>query len=111
MKTITTVLFLVAAITGFGQPATRSPSPPVDVRITSEGEELARGYAAAFPSISHTPIYLNLRRDGATTTLVSVKSVKAEAGVLIVELDKGFIYILNPKDVVSITDAPPKKDS
>jgi hypothetical protein len=29
--------------------------------------------------------------------------------VLVIELDKGFTYIINPEDVIAITDAPPPK--
>jgi trehalose-6-phosphate synthase len=106
MKTITTVLFLVAAATALGQ----TTQPPVNVQISTEVEELARGYATAFSGMTHTPIYLIHSRDDTTTVLVSLRSVKAVAGVLIVQDEKGLTYVLNPRDVVMITDAPPKKD-
>jgi trehalose-6-phosphate synthase len=106
MKTITTVLFLAAAVTALGQ----TTQPPVNVRISTEVEELARGYAAAFSGMTHTPIYLIHSRDDNTTVLVSLRSVKAVAGVLIVQDEKGLTYVLNPRDVVMITDAPPKKE-
>ncbi|MFA5058813.1 MAG: hypothetical protein WC485_11915 [Opitutaceae bacterium] len=109
MKTITTLFFLAAALTGFGQPVVPVPPSPINVHVATEVEELARGYALAFPSITTTPVYLTLRKEGVVTTLVSVKSVKAVAGVLIVELDKGPIYILNPQDILSITNAPPAR--
>ena len=110
MKTITTLLFLAAAVTAFGQPAPQGGQPPINVRISSEAEELARGYAAAFASITRTPIYLIHSRDDTTTVLVSLRSVKAVDGVLVVQDDKGLTYVLNPRDVVMITDAPPKKE-
>jgi hypothetical protein len=50
-------------------------------------------------------------RDDTTTVLISIKSVKASAGVLIVQDEKGLTYVINPRDVVMITDAPPKKDT
>jgi len=37
--------------------------------------------------------------------------VKAAAGGLIVEVEQGRTYVINPRDVVMITDAPPRKDS
>ncbi len=110
MKKITAVLFLLLASTAFAQPSNQGAGQPVTFRLESEVEQLAKGYATAFTGINHTPIYLNLRREGATVTLVSVRSVKAVAGVLVVETDKGLTYALNPKDVVSLTDAPPKKE-
>jgi hypothetical protein len=111
MKTIAAAFFLAAAVAGFGQTASQSSQPPVTVRVATEVEELARGYAAAFSSITRTPVYLIHSRDDITTVLVSVKSMKASAGVLIVEVEKGLTYIINPRDVVMITDAPPRKDT
>ena len=111
MKTITAILFLTATVAAFGQPAERGAPPPVTVRVASEVEELARGYAAAFSTITRTPVYLIHSRDDTTTVLVSIKSVKASGGVLIVQDEKGLTYAINPHDVVMITDAPPKKET
>ena len=110
MKTIAAAFFLTFAVAGFGQTSSQSSQPPVTVRVATEVEELAKGYAAAFASITRTPVYLIHSRDDTTTVLVSVKSVKASAGVLIVEVEKGLTYVINPRDVVMITDAPPRKD-
>ena len=110
MKTFTILLFLTAAATGFGQPANSGSPQPVTVRVGTEVEELARGYAEAFSTITRTPVYLIHSRDDTTTVLISLKSVRAAAGVLIVQDEKGLTYIINPKDVVMISDAPPKKD-
>lgn len=110
MKTISLFLFLAAAVTAWGQPAPQNVQPPVNVRISTEVEELARGFATAFSSITHTPIYLIHSRDDTTTVLVSVRSVKAVGGVLVVQDEKGLTYVLNPRDVVMITDAPTKKE-
>ena len=110
MKTIAAAFFLAFAVVGFGQTSSQS-SQPVTVRVATEVEELARGYAAAFSGFTRTPVYLIHSRDDTTTVLVSVKSVKASAGVLIVEVEKGLTYVINPRDVVMLTDAPPKKDN
>lgn len=110
MKSFTLLLFLAAAVTGFGQSAGSGSLSPVTVRVATEVEELARGYADAFATITRTPVYLIHSRDDTTTVLVSLKSVKAAAGVLIVQDEKGLTYVINPKDVVMISDAPPKKD-
>lgn len=109
MKATLIALLLAAAMPTFGQSSSSTPASSAPVRVNTEVEELARGYAAAFSSIDHTPIYLTLRQGDAMVTLVSVTSLKARAGVLLVELDSGLKYIINPKDVVVITDAPPKK--
>lgn len=111
MKTFTILLLLTAAVSGFGQPMDRGSPQPVTVRVATEVEELARGYAAAFSTMTRTPVYLIHSRDDTTTVLISIKSVKASAGVLIVQDEKGLIYVINPRDVVMITDAPPKKEA
>lgn len=111
MKTITAALFLAITVAGFGQTASQNSQAPVTVRVATEVEELARGYAAAFSNFTRTPVYLIHSRDDTTTVLVSVKAVKASAGVLIVEVEKGLTYVINPRDVVMLTDAPPKKDN
>lgn len=111
MKTIiATLLLLAATAAGFGQAASAA-AQPVNVRIDSEAEQLARGYAAAFASITHTPVYLIHSRDDTTTVLVSIRSVRAVDGVLVVQDEKNLTYVINPRDVVMITDAPPKKDN
>jgi len=110
MKSIAVLLFLVATAAGFAQPAPANP-PPVNLRVDTEVEQLARGYAAAFAGITHTPVYLIHSRDDTTTVLVSIRSVRAVNGVLVVQDEKNLTYVLNPRDVVMITDAPPKKDN
>lgn len=110
MKIILPMLFLAAAVAGFAQTLPSGAQAPVTVRVDSEAEQLARGYAAAFATITRTPVYLVHSRDDNTTILSSIRSVKVSGAVLIVETDKGLIYALNPKDVVMITDAVPKKE-
>ncbi len=109
MRTPLIALILVGATAVFGQSAYQVPSPPAQVRVDTEVEELALGYAAALHEIHQTPVYLVLRQNGSVVTLVSVKSLVALHGVLLVELDSGLKYAINPKDVITLTDAPPAK--
>jgi hypothetical protein len=110
MKTITTLLFLAAIVTGFGQSVDTGVSRPAASPVPTEVEELARSYATAFASITHTPVYLIHSRDDNSTILTGLKSVKAVGGVLVVQDEHGLTYVLNPRDVVMITDAVPKKE-
>jgi hypothetical protein len=110
MKTIIALFFLTVVTAGFGQSADLVPPRPANVEIRTEVEELARGYAAAFSSITRTPVYLIHSRDDTSTVLVGIKSVKAVGGVLVVQDERGLTYVMNPRDVVMITDAPPKKE-
>jgi len=38
--------------------------------------------------------------------LEDVKQVRASEGVLVIEVGRGLLYIVNPKDVVYLTDGP-----
>jgi len=38
--------------------------------------------------------------------LEDVKGVRAAEGVLVIEVGRGLIYVINPKDVVYLTDGP-----
>jgi len=101
-------LLLLLAGTAFAQAG--SLAPPPTIRVPTEAEELARGYADAFATITHTPIYVVHSRDDTTLVLVGVRSVRAMGGVLVVQDEKGLTYALNPRDIVMITDAPPKRE-
>lgn len=85
------------------------PPPGATIEVRSEVEDLAAGFAAGFKSIGSVPVYLTHVRGDKVTVIVSVKAVAAARGVLIVTLDSGQTYLLNPLDVVSISDAPPQK--
>lgn len=110
MKTITTLFFLAAIVTGLGQSADSALAHSASLPVPTEVEELARGYAAAFASLTHTPVYLIHSRDDNSTVLTGIKSVKAVGGVLVVQDEHGLTYVINPRDVVMITDAAPKKE-
>ena len=79
-------------------------TPPSVQYVYSEATELARGYAAAFAQIKGIPVHLILQKEGKSYTLTDVKSLKAAGGVLVVETGGGLTYLVNPKDVVWITD-------
>ncbi|MBP7372848.1 MAG: hypothetical protein KA923_08460 [Opitutaceae bacterium] len=103
---------LLASLVGFtcapafvaAQSSSDATPPPVNVIVTSEATELARGYAAAFAQIKGIPVHLVLQKEGKPYTLTDVKSVKAAGGVLVVETGRGLTYLVNAKDVVWITD-------
>lgn len=82
----------------------QSGSGGVQITVDSEAKDLARGYAAAFSQLSRPPLTLVFQKEGTLRTLEDVKQVRASEGVLIVEVGKGIIYIINPKDVVYLTD-------
>jgi hypothetical protein len=78
----------------------------------SEVADLARGYSRAYSSLAHTPVTLAFERGGALHVLADVRSVKDADGVVIVQLGTGLVWVLNPRDIVYLTDdAPPKAKS
>lgn len=106
MKTRPVVLSLMLVLVAAGTtPAWAQSNPQIVIR--TEAEVLARGFADAFATIHNTPVYLTYERGGKLWTISSVRSVRAEAGVLIVETDKRLTFVLNPHDVIGISDSPP----
>ncbi len=77
-----------------------------DVRVTvaSESKDLAKGFEAAFTGMTRPPISLVMIRDGKMFVIEDVGGVKALDGALRVEVGKGLTYIVNPRDVLCITD-------
>jgi hypothetical protein len=88
-----------------------TPNPPTVLTLDSEVKELARGYAAAFSQLSRPPLTLAFQKEGVLRVLEDVKQVRAAEGVLVVEVGRGIVYVINPKDVVYLTDGSqlPKK--
>jgi hypothetical protein len=105
MKKILLLALICAPVAALAQ----STPPPINVVVRSEVEDLAQGFAAAFSAIGTTPVTVTYERDGKITTIVGVKAVEASRGVLVVHADSGLVYLLNPRDIISISDAPPPK--
>jgi hypothetical protein len=74
--------------------------------VESEAKDLANGYALGFSQLSRPPLTLAFQKEGMMRVLEDVKSVRAVEGVLVVEVGRGLIYVINPKDVVYLTDGP-----
>jgi hypothetical protein len=79
------------------------PGSHVEVNVAAESVELASGYAAAFAQLSNN-ITLVVMREGQRETLPPVRSMKAVGAVLVVEVGRGARYVVNPKDIVVLTD-------
>ena len=97
------------AVLGAHAQPTRSnePAPAVQVYVQSEARDLARGYAKAFASLSKAPISLVARKDGGGTRVFEdVRSVRDVEGVLLVEVGRGLLYIINANEVLYVTDGP-----
>ena len=79
-------------------------APPIDIKVESESVSLARGYADAFKDL-RTPISLTLQRGERLFLIEDVRDVQAYGGAIRVTVGRGTtFYLLNPKDVVAITD-------
>ncbi len=80
-------------------------SPTVFVDAV-EATVLAKGYVRAFPELRRGKgTNIVLRRDGRIFTIVDVRELKAVEGVLVATAGAaGDRYLINPKDVVFITD-------
>lgn len=81
-------------------------SPTVNLTTKDPNQELATGFAAAFSAIRNVPVHLAMNRDGKPTVLADVRKVTAVGAVLVIENGKGQIYVINPRDVVWVSDSP-----
>jgi hypothetical protein len=102
-------LFLLASVltTGaFAQNSATPQSPPVNVMVESEARSLAIGYEAAFKQLSRPPLTIAFQKEGTLRVLEDVKQVRASGGVVLAEVGRGLIYVINPKDIVYLTDGP-----
>lgn len=108
MKTLFLGAFLLGVSSVAFSATTEVPvAPPVNVTVKSEGQELAAGFAAAFTRLRHVPFHVQLQRDGGSPIIISdIKAVSAAGAALLVETNKGLFYVINPKDVIWISDAP-----
>jgi hypothetical protein len=97
------VMLFGTALASFGAPPS-GDSPEFRVLVSSDSKELAKGFAQAFANIAHTPVSLGFERDGILRVLEDVRGIKDADGVIVVEVGKGLTYILNPRDVVFVTD-------
>ena len=114
-KWIATAAFalLVLASTSCAFSATTETAPvsqPVNVTVKSDGQELAAGFATAFTRLRHVPFHVQLQREGGAPIIINdIKTVSAAGAALLVETNKGLFYVINPRDVVWISDAPVEK--
>jgi hypothetical protein len=102
-------LFLLASVLATGAFAQSSSAPqavPVTVVVESEARSLAKGYEAAFKLLSRPPLTIVFQRDEDLRVLEDVKNVRAADGVVLVEVGRGLIYVINPKDIIYLTDGP-----
>ena len=109
MKYLSLVLLAAVLTTSaFAQSHTQTsaPSAPAQVMVESEAKDLANGYALAFSQLSRPPLTLAFQKEGVMRVLEDVKGVRAAEGVLVIEVGRGLIYVINPKDVVYLTDGP-----
>lgn len=81
-------------------------APTVNVLTKDANQELASGFAVAFATIRNVPVHLALNREGKPAVLTDVRKVTAVGAVLVIENGKGQIYVINPRDVVWLSDSP-----
>jgi hypothetical protein len=96
---------IVATLLALSCPLASAQSNPSE--SAAELQALADGYAAAFQKLyqSHT-LTLVLKRDGRTVVFKDVRRVEVVGCVLVVTVSSsGDKFILNPRDVVFLTDA------
>lgn len=106
-KLLVSSLLFISAVTGvFAQ--NRTNPLPVDpaVVVEAEGRLLARSYVQSFSTLIRPPFTLTMQRESVIYVLEDVRTLKESGTLLIVEVGRGFNYVVNPKDIVAISDGP-----
>ncbi len=95
-------LAFVLAVSAYAQP--QQSSTLAQASFDTEAKDLARSYAKAFGQLSRTPLTIAFQKDGILRMLDDVKKVREADGVLVVEVSRGMLFIINPKDIVYISE-------
>jgi len=106
MKRTIIIGSLFLAATAWAQTGPLSPAPTTAVHVTTDSEikDLARGYAHASTALSHPPISLAFQKEGVLRVIDDVRTIRDNEGILVVVVGTGLSYLINPRDVVYITD-------
>ncbi len=102
-------LLFISAVTGVFAQNKSSHVVDQNVVVESENRLLARSYVQAFGVLIRPPFTLTMQKENVGYVLEDVRGVKEAGGLLIVEVGRGFNYIVNPKDIVAIADGPAVK--
>ncbi|MGC4072715.1 MAG: hypothetical protein QM760_09380 [Nibricoccus sp.] len=105
---VSSLLFLSAATGVFAQNQTRATPVQVDptVVVEAEGRLLARSYVQSFTTLIRPPFTLTMQRENICYVLEDVRTLREAGPLLIVEVGRGNNYVVNPKDIVAISDGP-----
>jgi hypothetical protein len=109
-KTVFAFLLLwFAGVAGVFAQGSSSNSQTPTIVAESESRMLVQSYVRAFGALVRPPFTLTMQRENIRYVLEDVRGVKDSGGLLIVEVGRGFNYIVNPKDIVAISDGPAVK--
>jgi hypothetical protein len=105
---LVSVSLTLAAVSGaLAQYPTSKNAPDINndytLQLEPESKLLARGYAEAFGALQR-PITLTMQRYDRLFLLEDVRAVRAIEAILVVEVGRGVNYLVNPRDIVAITD-------
>ena len=108
-KLFVSALLFTAAVCGVFAQGQAGGAADAGVYVESENRMLARAYVQAFGALVRPPFTLTLQKENVGYVLEDVRGIKDAGGILIVEVGRGFNYVVNPKDIVAISDGPAVK--
>jgi len=88
--------------------AQSQPSPgltPPAALLDSELITLAHGYVKAFNQLINPPFTLAFQKEGVLRMLDDVRHVREAEGVLLVEARGNVVFVINPRDIVYISES------
>lgn len=103
-------MLMMSAVIGSG--FAEGDGKSVNIAVESQVTALADGFANAYNASNlqrRSPVILTMQRGERLFVLEDVRGIRQASGILAVEVGKGVIYLINPSDVLSITDGYPPK--
>ena len=102
------IVIVLSTLTGLSTSFAVSPRGPVVVEIENEGQSLAQGYAKAFDKFPPGAKYAIIKtQKGPQHITGSIRDIEAIEATLVIYIDNGPIHVVNPHDIVKITNEKP----
>lgn len=106
IKNITRFIAVAAVTVSFysAQAQTDSEPPKIEVISPTDASDLSRGFESAFRQMSASRVVLYVRMEERIQKLEFIRGVRAEGGVLVIEMRDNNLIAVDARRIVFMTD-------
>ena len=97
------VVVVAASFCGAQSPNDYSP-PKVEVIAPTDGSDLAHGFESAFRKMSASRVVVYVRMEERIQKLEFIRNVRAEGGVLVIEMRDNNLIAVDARRIIFMTD-------